>query len=502
MWLRRHFGLEKMSLHSKCQKGVVPRRCAQLLDKFEANGVVFPIVPGPTGPTAAPAAAAARKAAAQAPRAMASGASSVASSRRTVASASSASLPELDMCELDNDMELLGEELERRAAAAAARRAEQARQRADKVAEAIQKRHLQRKMRAAPAPAAPAAVVRRPRHQHGLPMYTPTTRKATDVPPRARPGKIPRHHLHMPGRAGTPPKPRAAAGDADAGAQHAPLSQPRPIPQRSMSVRLPSAGGFMDDPLTAPAGPLYLDMLGMPERAVTPSYNVGRDDLSLTVSAAAPTSRIGDASPTVMVCRPEHNIAFDSAADWTPASFAVGTPASTVDNMVQNPLPAIQDGAYLALGCLGVKDEALAEAADEQDAGSGERLRRNSLDNLSLSDDDMDDLTLLDDPFNPFTLWVSRRCLWRAPPPIACVLPTCVLTRPPPVCFTVQIDTAGAGKLASGAGGCADDVSMAGSDDEGAALDAALGGADDALHAHELVNDSFFGAAVDVALLR
>ena len=164
----------------------------------------------------------------------------------------------------------------------------------------------------------------------------------------------------------------------------------------------------MDDPLTAPAaGPLYLDMLGMPERAVTPSYDVGRaDDLSLTVSAAPPPSGPGSASPTVMVCRPEHNIAFDSAADWTPASIAVGTPASTVDNLVQNPLPAIQDGAYLALRCFGAKDEALAEAADEEDAGSGERLRRNSLDNLSLSDDDVDDLALLDDPFNPFTLWV------------------------------------------------------------------------------------------------
>lgn len=49
MWLRRHFGLEKGSSHSKCASGAIPPRCNRLLQSFTDHGVSFERHVGPTG---------------------------------------------------------------------------------------------------------------------------------------------------------------------------------------------------------------------------------------------------------------------------------------------------------------------------------------------------------------------------------------------------------------------------------------------------------------------
>jgi len=439
MWLRRHFGLEKASLHTKCQKGVIPRRCAALLEQFEANGIRFPVTPA--NATALPprssqhlrhAAGAAspagcqhkpqqqqkqkaqrhhhhRQATPTPPRPVAAApnraprgrSAPVASSEpvprpfdvvgndmfdnevspgmaRTMSMASSDmstyeeeefpltrpfspfndmmgdedAFATLDFDLLDSAcspgvgadddvmMDSLGMELELQAA----ERARAAARRADECAAAIQQRAAAARSAGAGVGvgASPPALPPTHRHHHhyaasnnnnnnnnsnkrsrpahGLPMYTPTTAKVTNVPPLLKPGKVPRHHLHsrrMPVR----PTQRQRQHQQQQHHHHHQFGSGRAL----------SAAR----PVVTP---------GLAREAVS-SASSGEYD-AVPTGAAALSSAPPPSSHAQHAMSLDQPGAESALLGWAPVSAGALTPASF---LADEPLPDIQDGAYAAL---------------------------------------------------------------------------------------------------------------------------------------------------------
>lgn len=402
MWLRRHYGLEKVSLHSKCQKGGMPKRCADLLQCFANNGIQFNVRPTLDGPKEiAPAHRAADTSAV--------GSDEESSRERQERQALDAVFADEDMM-----MEALGIGLDEQVAARAANRAKEARERADAAARAVQQRHMQRRRQQVrdrngsmglvlpeayvesdcDTDAIPSNAGRRWRSarnatkgetpvNHAGPLYRPAAHwLPTTVPPLAKNGVLPRHRRFMPEALPRAPLPRHATHMRYPTTVVLPPPPPQPQQQPSACDSVPT--GQYEFRLAAPRASIvsasslqsFDDAVGMELAAL--AHEAEEEAASVSTRGRMSVSE-DDAMADLLVCRPEP--ASEMPAAWSMSTGAQLTPAAT--------LPAIQDGAYAALAVTKPAAVSPTVGVDSVSYAFGKDIQ------LTLSDDEFEDFKLL-----------------------------------------------------------------------------------------------------------